>query len=185
MFIIESNIAIIAVVLFFTWVYFRYFGPLFITYQKVNDKAITPTRAYHRAACWDVYSCITWTIPPGCWQEFPIGLKFAPAFHFHIPFLNWTVTPFGNIAGRIFTRSGLASRKGIRCHLGIIDNDFRGEWTIIMYNHGSDPVRIRIGDKIAQIDFYRVPSTFLFGVKKLSSSERGERKFGSSDTVKR
>jgi deoxyuridine 5'-triphosphate nucleotidohydrolase len=168
---------------FGAWIYLRYFGPVFITYRKLHPGAQSPTRAYHRSACWDVYSTIDWTIPPNCWQEIPTGLAFAPAFHFHIPFLNWTITPLGNIAGRIFTRSGLASRKGVRCHLGIIDNDYRGEWTIIVHNHNnkeSGYLRIHKGDKIAQIDFYRVPSTWLFEVKKLSKSVRGVKGFGSS-----
>jgi deoxyuridine 5'-triphosphate nucleotidohydrolase len=178
-------ISVCIIALLLIWGYFRYLGPVFITYQKIHPHAIAPTRAYHRAACWDVYSNINWTIPAGCWQEINTGLKFAPAFHFHIPFLNWTITPLGNIAGRIFTRSGLASRRGIRCHLGIIDNDYRGEWTIIMYNHGKDPVRIRTGDKVAQIDFYRVPSTYMFKVGKLSKSVRGEKGFGSSDKVQK
>lgn len=171
------------VVCFLLWLYFRYAGPVLITYKKLHPEAITPTRAYHRAACWDVYSTVDYTIPPGCWTEIPTGLAFAPAFHFHIPFFNWTCTPLGNIAGRIFTRSGLASRKGIRCHLGIIDNDYRGEWTIIVHNHNEKEngyVRIHQGDKIAQIDFYRVLSSYLFEVQKLSKSVRGAKGFGSS-----
>jgi dUTP pyrophosphatase len=165
------------------WIYLRYFGPVFITYKKLHPEALLPTRSYHRSACWDIYSTVNYTIPPNCWQEISTGLAFAPAFHFHIPLLNWTITPFGNIAGRIFTRSGLASRKGIRCHLGIIDNDYRGEWSVIMHNHNKIPVRIKVGDKIAQIDFYRVPSTYMFAVNKLSPSLRGSKRFGSSDKV--
>ena len=162
------------------WGYLRYFGPVFVTFKKLVPVAQTPTRAYHRSACYDIYSLVDRSIPIGSWQEISTGVAFAPAFHFHIPLLNLTITPFGNIAGRIFTRSSQA-KKGLRCHLGIIDNDFRGEWTVIVYNHNPEhPVRIHIGDKIAQIEFYRVPSTWLFSVKRLSTSLRGERKFGSS-----
>ncbi len=162
------------------WIYFRYFGPLIITYKRVNDLFPKPTRAYGKAACWDVYAFESKVIPVGQWREISLGITVAPWPHIYIPFLKITLTPFGNIATKIHTRSGLALKKGMRNHLGIIDNDYRKELTVVMYNNGTYPVSIKAGDKIAQLEFYRVPSVWLIEKEKLSKSCRGEQGFGSS-----
>jgi dUTP pyrophosphatase len=164
------------------WVYFRYFGPLLITFKKTSTNAITPTRAYGKAACWDVYALENKSIPTGQWREVKVGISFAPWPHIYMPFLNLSLTPFGNVAYKIHTRSGLAIKKGLRNHLGIIDNDYRNEITVIMYNHSNVGYAypVKKGDKIAQIEFYRVPSVWMFQVNKLSKSQRGENGFGSS-----
>jgi dUTPase len=52
---------------------------------------------------------------------------------------------------------------------------------VILFNHGPNYVRIRAGMKVGQIEFYRVPPTWLWQMSgDLSSSERGEKRFGSS-----
>jgi len=162
------------------WFYFRYLGPLIITFKKTSSLSTKPTKAYGKAACWDVYSTERVVIPVGCWKEVSFGIIIAPWLHFYIPFFNLTLTPLGNIACKIHTRSGLAIKKGIRNHLGIIDNDYRKELTAVMYNNGAFPVIIKPGDKIAQLEFYRVPASCMIEVKKVSNSERGERGHGSS-----
>lgn len=53
---------------------------------------------------------------------------------------------------QIRSRSGLALKHGI-CVLngiGTIDNDYRGELGVILYNAGHEPFTINIGDRIAQ-----------------------------------
>jgi deoxyuridine 5'-triphosphate nucleotidohydrolase len=162
------------------WIYFRYFGPLFITFKRVNDLFKKPTKTYGKAACWDVYAFEARVIPVGQWREVPLGISIAPWPHIYISFLNITITPFGNIACKIHTRSGLAIKKGLRNHLGIIDNDYRKELTAVVFNNGSYPVQIKVGDKIAQLEFYKVPTTCLIERKTFSKSERGEKGFGSS-----
>ncbi len=162
------------------WVYFRYLGPIFITFKKIYPSCKKPTKSYSRAACFDAYAADNQLIPVNQWREVPLGIAIAPLFHFYIPFLNLTITPLGNVACKIHTRSGWAMKKGLRNHLGIIDNDYRKELTAIVYNNGSYPVRIRKGDRIAQLEFYRVPSVFLVQKKNLSKSKRGEKGFGST-----
>lgn len=170
------------IIVLLIWAYFRYFGPVIVCYKIEHPDAQKPTKAYHKAACFDVYSVEDVTIPQNQWREVSTGIAFASWPHIFIPLLNWTITPFGNIAGRILTRSGAARRKGLRAHLGIIDNDFRDIWTIIVFNHNQEyPVRIRKGDKVGQIEFYKVPSIWLVRSNKLSKSFRGRKKFGSSD----
>lgn len=161
------------------WGYFRYLGPVFVTYQILDPRAFKPTKSYDRAACFDIYAIEDITIPEGEWREIHTGVAFAAWPHFYLKWLNLTITPFGNVTARIYTRSGHA-RKGLRAHLGVVDNDFRDEWTILMFNQNYYPIRFRPGDRVAQFEFHRVTPTFLFPVKNLSSSKRGKKGWGSS-----
>jgi len=163
------------------WIYFRYFGPLIITYKLHSVGAVKPTKAYGRPACYDLYaSNDVLSVPDGQWREIPIDISFAAWPHFYIPFFKLTITPFGNVASRIHSRSGLALKSGIRNHLGIIDNDYREKLSVLMFNHGTHPIRIKKGMKIGQIEFYRVPPVIFWQKKKLSKSMRGSNGFGSS-----
>ena len=170
----------IIILLIVMWIYLRYLGPIVVYFKKTSPTAQKPTRAYGRAACWDGYSTETKVIPVGQWREISLGIAIAPWFHIYIPFFKLTVTPFGNIAYKLHGRSGLAIKKGLRNHLGIIDNDYRKELSAIVYNNGTYPVQIKAGDKICQIEFFRVPTVFLIERKKLSNSLRGEKGYGSS-----
>jgi dUTP pyrophosphatase len=53
---------------------------------------------------------------------------------------------------QIRSRSGLASKNGIYVlnGIGTIDNDYRGEIGVILYNTGHEVYEIKLGDKIAQ-----------------------------------
>jgi len=165
-------------IIFLIWLH--YLSPLLITYKLAHPAAKTPSKAYHKAACFDVYAVEDTTVPSGGWKEINIGVAFAAWPHIYFSRLGVTFTPLGNIAAKIHTRSGLAKKKGLRAHLGIIDNDYRNAWTVLMFNGYEFPVRFHAGDRVAQIEFYRVPSTYLFKKDKLSNSLRGTNGFGST-----
>lgn len=174
------NIVEVLLLILLVIIYIRFLAPLIITYKLVDSQAKAPERAYHKAACWDVFATETVPVPANQWREIPIGVAFAPWPHIYIPFLNKTFTPLGNIAAKIHTRSSHGKR-GLKVHLGIIDNDYREAWTVLMFNHKSDyPVIFRKGDKVAQIEFYRVPIVKLIRTNNLSKSMRGIKGFGST-----
>lgn len=168
------------IIVLLLWFYLRYFGPLIITFKKVHKRAKKPSKVYGKAACWDVYSVETKVIPVGQWREISLGIIIAPWPHIYVPFLRLTLTPFGNVATKIHTRSGLAVKKGLRNHLGIIDNDYRKELSVVVYNNGSYPVQLKEGDKVGQLEFLRVSSVVLWEKEKLSKSEREGKGYGSS-----
>ena len=80
----------------------------------------------------------------------------------------------------IETRSGYGVKNNLRCHRGIIDNGFRGEVGIKIYNHGLFPYKIKKGEKIAQIVLQESIVFPLEEVKEVSQTERGDRGFGST-----
>jgi dUTP pyrophosphatase len=86
-------------------------------------------------------------------------------------------------AGLVLPRSGLASRQGLTLANapGLIDAGYRGELIVSLVNlDPTEPVRIAVGDRIAQLVVVNVPSVEAVLVEKLSSSERGVDGFGST-----
>lgn len=79
-------------------------------------------------------------------------------------------------------RSGLALNKGITVlnTPGCIDSDFRGEIGVILINHGSEPVLILNGDRIAQFILAKVEKIEWKKVEDLDETDRNENGFGSS-----
>ena len=84
--------------------------------------------------------------------------------------------------GLVRPRSGLALRDGIIIpnSPGTIDPDYRGELGIIMQNNGNKSVRIKRGDRIAQLVFhsFEVPEVIESG--DIGITARGTDGFGST-----
>ena len=79
-------------------------------------------------------------------------------------------------------RSGLASKHGVTVlnSPGTVDADYRGEIGVLLINHGAVPFPIRRGERIAQMVIAQVTRAELAVVPSLSSTERGDRGFGST-----
>ena len=77
-------------------------------------------------------------------------------------------------------RSGLAARDGVTLanSPATIDSDYRGEIVVALVHHGSEPVRIEHGMRIAQMVLARVPQLVWEPVAELTPSTRGEGGFG-------
>ena len=85
--------------------------------------------------------------------------------------------------GKIFDRSGVASRNELIVKAGVIDAGYRGEIMIIMSNTSNYPIDIKKGDKIAQMVILPVPEFDLLRVSNLKKSEREAQGFGSTDNT--
>jgi dUTP pyrophosphatase len=106
-------------------------------------------------------------IAPGARRVVPTGLRLA------IP-PGWE--------GQVRARSGLALRHGLGLPNapGTIDSDYRGEVGVLLANFGDRPVRLRRGDRIAQLVFAPVGRVSFAEVADLAASERGDGGFGST-----
>lgn len=82
--------------------------------------------------------------------------------------------------GLIWPRSGMAAKLGIDTGAGVIDSDYRGEVKVLLFNHGSSPVEIRRGDRIAQLLIVPVYGQSVEVVDELDDTGRGGKGFGSS-----
>ena len=85
--------------------------------------------------------------------------------------------------GQVRPRSGLAHRDGLTLlnAPGTIDADYRGEVQVLLINLGRAPVRIRRGDRIAQLVVSPVATVTWQEVQELPGSARGDGGFGSTD----
>lgn len=89
--------------------------------------------------------------------------------------------PFGTY-GRVAPRSGLAWKNFIDVGAGVIDQDYRGNVGVILFNHSETDFDVKKGDRIAQLICERIVYPNLAQVDSLTDTVRGEGGFGSTGT---
>lgn len=140
-----------------------------IRVKKLKDKAIMPTYGSTEAAGADLYACIDEpvVIQPGESVFVPTGLAME--------------LPKG-YAGLIYARSGLACKRGLAPanKVGVVDSDYRGEFMIVLHNHGSITQTIQHGERIAQLVITPVFTPGFIEIDELSATERSAGGFGST-----
>ncbi len=126
-----------------------------------------PERATAHASGFDLRACVfgPLVVPVGARALIPTGVAIA--------------VPPGYEA-QLRPRSGLALKSGVTLlnSPGTIDADYRGEVRVILVNHGTVPVTIARGDRIAQMVIQTVPDVDLEPVDELPETERGAGGFG-------
>lgn len=80
----------------------------------------------------------------------------------------------------IMPRSGLATKHQIAAHNGVVDNGYRGELMIHLYNHSNIDYHFNKNDRIAQGVIRKLHHFELQEVSDLSTSDRGQKGFGST-----
>lgn len=84
------------------------------------------------------------------------------------------------VYGRVAPRSGLALKAGIDVMAGVIDQDYRGEYGVVLVNLGTAPFVIRQGDRVAQLVLERCLRAEIVEVETLTETARGAGGFGST-----
>jgi len=136
-----------------------------LKFEKTHESAKLPTKNNESDTGYDVYSVEDKIIPARGSNVVGVGLKFA-----HIPEGYWV---------KVESRSGMGFKHGIHAHPGIIDNGYRGDAGIKLYNNTDVDYEIKSGDRIAQFVVYmNFPMAVEWG--KVEQSDRGDRGFGSS-----
>ena len=74
---------------------------------------------------------------------------------------------------RIAPRSGLAVKKFIDVGGGVVDQDYRGEVGVVLFNHANSDFEIKQGDRIAQLILEKIGTLAVQEVQKLSGTELG------------
>ena len=85
-------------------------------------------------------------------------------------------------AAFILPRSGLGHKHGIVLGnlIGLIDSDYQGEIMVSLWNRSDETFTVEPGARISKMVFLPVMNTNFSIVKEFSSSERGDKGFGSS-----
>jgi dUTP pyrophosphatase len=140
-----------------------------IRVKKLKENAILPTYGSAEAAGADLYACLenTIVIQPGETAFVPTGLAME--------------IPKG-YAGLIYARSGLACKRGLAPanKVGVIDSDYRGEFIVVLHNHGDVNQEIAHGERVAQLVVTPVLMPDFTEVDDLSDTTRAAGGFGST-----
>lgn len=140
-----------------------------IRVKKLHPNAVLPTYGSAEAAGADLYACLDEpvTVEPGKTAWIPVG------FAMEVP---------RGCAGLVYARSGMACKKGLAPanKVGVIDSDYRGPVTVVLYNHGDEPQTITHGERIAQMVITPVLTPAYEEADDLSDSVRGQGGFGST-----
>ncbi len=140
-----------------------------VSVKKLKPGAILPTYGTAEAAGADLYACLEEdvVIAPGQSAFIPTGLAME--------------IPKG-YAGLIYARSGLACKHGLAPanKVGVVDSDYRGEFMIVLHNHGLVPQTISHGERIAQLVITPVLTPPFVQVDELTDTERATGGFGST-----
>jgi len=81
---------------------------------------------------------------------------------------------------RIEPRSGLGFKHNIQPHLGVIDNGYRGDLGVKLFNFGHTSYNIKKGDRIAQFVVYPLIHPHCEWAEEIVESDRGNKGLGSS-----
>ena len=130
----------------------------------INDDAIIPTRTSKRSAGLDLYSSIDVNIDTNSIKKINTGICIS------LP---------ENSYGFIRDKSSLAA-KGLLKLGGVIDNDYTGEIIIIMTSL-IEPIKIKKGQKLAQLIVSNISYPKIKLTKFLKDTERNNKGFGEMD----
>ena len=137
--------------------------------KKLKPNAILPTYGSAEAAGADLYACldVPVTVNPGESVFVPTGLAME--------------IPVG-CAGLIYARSGLACKQDLAPanKVGVVDSDYRGEFIVVLHNHGKESRIVSSGDRIAQLVITPVLTPGFFEVAELTDTQRASSGFGST-----
>ena len=134
--------------------------------QKLAPGAIIPRRANDTDAGYDISSIVSVVIPPHSTGIVSTGLALA--------------VPKGTY-GRIAPRSGLAANHSISVGAGVVDQGYRGEVKVVLFNHDKEkPFVVNPGDRIAQLILECIQIPEILVCDTLEETERGVGGFGSS-----
>lgn len=134
--------------------------------QLLSEHAKLPVKKRIGDAGFDLFSPIDFTLEAR--ERFQVKLGIAIEIN-------------ENEVAIISERSGHALNNGITTIGNIIDSNYRGEISAILYNSGFEKVEFKIGDRIAQVIITRLGDQSIQQVNELSDNlERGTNGYGSS-----
>ncbi|XP_027781647.2 deoxyuridine 5'-triphosphate nucleotidohydrolase, mitochondrial isoform X2 [Marmota flaviventris] len=140
-------------------------GGLRLRFVRLSEHATAPTRGSARAAGYDLYSAYDYIVPPMEKALVKTDIQIA--------------LPSG-CYGRIAPRSGLAAKYFIDVGAGVIDEDYRGNIGVVLFNFGKEKFEVKKGDRIAQLICERIFYPDIEEVQVLNDTERGSGGFGST-----
>ena len=144
---------------------------LYIKFKATHPDAVLPVANNKESKTgdsgYDLVAVEGVTIDSGSSDVIPVGLTLAD------------ITPGYWV--RIEPRSGLGFKHSVQPHLGVIDNGYRGDMGVKLYNFSDKAFYVEPGDKIAQLVMYELLQPKCEWAVEITETARGDKGFGSSD----
>lgn len=142
-----------------------------IEFVKTHPDAVMPVRKHDNLANgdtgYDITSVESVIIPARSSAVVPTGITLA-----NMPPGLWL---------RIESRSGLAFKHNVVAFNGIIDNNYRGDLGVKLFNHSDEDYHVNKGDRVAQLVLYPIVVVIRTAfVDSVTPTERGDAGFGST-----
>ncbi|KAG7233648.1 hypothetical protein INR49_006762 [Caranx melampygus] len=136
-----------------------------LRFAKLSEHATAPTRGSSRAAGYDLYSAYDYSVAPMDKAVVKTDIQIA--------------VPHGYY-GRVAPRSGLAAKHFIDVGAGVVDEDYRGNVGVVLFNFGKETFDVKKGDRVAQLVCEKICYPNLVELETLDETERGAGGFGST-----
>ncbi|XP_065220509.1 deoxyuridine 5'-triphosphate nucleotidohydrolase-like isoform X2 [Planococcus citri] len=136
-----------------------------LKFARLTEHALPPVKGSDKAAGYDLRSAYEYKVPARGKELIKTDLQIE--------------LPSG-CYGRVAPRSGLAWKNFIDVGAGVIDEDYRGNVGVVLFNHSDQDFIIQKGDRVAQLICERIFHPVLKEIQNLSETNRGEKGFGSS-----
>nr|CAD7424149.1 unnamed protein product [Timema monikensis] len=112
-----------------------------IRFVKLTEHALSPIKGSAKAAGYDLRSAYDLIVPARGKELVRTDIQIE--------------LPAG-CYGRVAPRSGLALKHHIDVGAGVIDEDYRGNVGVLLFNHSDQPFEVKRGDRIAQLICQRI-----------------------------
>ncbi|XP_058059837.1 deoxyuridine 5'-triphosphate nucleotidohydrolase [Anopheles bellator] len=136
-----------------------------LKFAKLSEHAFPPTKGSAKAAGYDLKSAHDYTVPARGKQLVMTDIQV------HVP---------EGCYGRVAPRSGLAVKNFIDVGAGVVDEDYRGNVGVVLFNHAETDFVVKRGDRIAQFICERIAYPELEELPALNETERAAGGFGST-----
>ncbi len=136
-----------------------------LNFLKISKSAEAPEYALDTDAGFDLKALASVTIFPFDQKKVSTGIAIE--------------VPEGYV-GIVRDRAGIVQKMNVHTVAGTFDSGFRGEVSIMLVNMNDKTIEIEKGMRIAQIILVPIVKAKITEVKKLSSTERGDKGFGST-----
>ncbi|CAG9112696.1 unnamed protein product [Plutella xylostella] len=138
-----------------------------LKFTRMSEHAFPPLKGSEKAAGFDLKSAYDYVVPARGKELVKTDLQIE--------------LPSG-CYGRVAPRSGLAVKNFIDVGAGVIDEDYRGNVGVVLFNHSDQDFPVKKGDRIAQLICEKIFYPDLLEVTNLTETKRAEGGFGSTGT---
>lgn len=151
-----------------------------VNFEKTTKDIKLPEIAYNdKQAGIDFYCPEKAIIFAKSFSIVDLKVSWEPSFN---PMVGSIISRFFKIYLQMKSKSGLAFKSNIEItNAGVIDEDYRGNIKVLVYNNSEDPFTINEGDKLCQGIVHILPKITINNNATVNKKIRNKKGFGSSN----